>query len=88
MNSFSNRLAYEPLHVQDAYAAHALGCMLRHISEHSPFYKELFAQHKVDIVTIKTLQDMQRLPFTTKRDMQARNWDFLCVPRDAVREYT
>jgi len=88
MNSYSNRLAYEPLHVQDGYAAHALGRMLQYISEHSTFYRELLSAQGVDTRSIKTLKDIQGLPFTTKTDMQLRNWDFLCVPGQSVREYT
>src|SRR5690349_9095038 len=88
MNTFSNRLAYEPLHVQAAYGAHALGQMLRYISANAPFYKDLFARHHTDITDVKSLNDLMFLPFTTKEDMRERNWDFLCVPRREIREYT
>ncbi len=88
MSSFSPRLAYEPLHVQQGYAAHALSGALRYMAAHSPFYKELFARHNTDISSIRSIQDLEQLPFTTKDDMQHRNWEFLCVPRSEVREYT
>jgi phenylacetate-CoA ligase len=61
--------------------------LLFHLSQHSPFYKELFAKHHVDISTIKTLDDLTLLPTTGKEDLQQRNDDFLCVGRDQIIEY-
>lgn len=62
--------------------------LLLYISTHSPFYRELFAKHQVDIVAIKTLADLPALPTTSKEDLQQRNNDFLCVDPVKVIEYT
>jgi phenylacetate-CoA ligase len=62
--------------------------LLAYLAANSPFYKELFTQQQVDITRIKTLEDLPLLPTTTKEDLQRRNWDFLCVPRPQVVEYT
>jgi phenylacetate-CoA ligase len=62
--------------------------LLQYVSQHSPFYKELFAKHQVDVSTIKTLADLALIPPTTKEDLQQRNNDFLCVPDEKVVEYT
>ena len=40
---------------------------LLYVKENSPYYKRLFAKEKIDITTIKTLDDLQRLPITTKK---------------------
>src|ERR1700744_5720755 len=61
--------------------------LLLHLSLHSPFYKELFAKHPIDIKSIQTLADLTKLPTTSKEDLQLRNDDFLCVSRDKVIEY-
>ncbi|MDB5030686.1 AMP-binding protein [Mucilaginibacter sp.] len=61
--------------------------LLLHLSKHSPFYKELFAQHQIDINSIKTIQDLAKIPTTGKEDLQKRNDDFLCVSRDKIIEY-
>ncbi len=61
--------------------------LLVHLNQHSPFYKELFAQHHIDINTIKTIEDLAAIPTTGKEDLQQRNDDFLCVTRDNVIEY-
>jgi len=62
--------------------------LLVYVGTHSPFYKELFTKHSVNIGEIKTLADLAAIPPTTKDDLQQRNDDFLCVPREQVIEYT
>lgn len=61
--------------------------LLGHLNMHSPFYKELFNKGQIDLSTIKTLEDMAKLPVTTKEDLQQRNDDFLCVPKNQIIEY-
>jgi phenylacetate-CoA ligase len=51
----------------------------------TPFYRQRFAQLKVDPGKIKTVKDLQRLPFTTKEDLrQGFPFDFLAVPLEEV----
>ncbi|MFT3932348.1 MAG: AMP-binding protein [Chitinophagaceae bacterium] len=61
---------------------------LAYLQQHSPFYQQLFDEHSINIASIKTLKDLQQLPLTTKEDLQQRNNDFLCVPKNKVIEYT
>lgn len=50
--------------------------LLQYISQNSPFYKRLFAGQNIDITKIKTLEDLQYLPVTTKENLQEYNDDF------------
>ncbi|MBT1699706.1 AMP-binding protein [Fulvivirgaceae bacterium PWU4] len=61
---------------------------LRYLSLRSPFYKRLFATHKIEVSGITSWQDFAKLPFTTKDDLQQHNFDFLCVDKSKVVEYT
>ncbi|SHL68559.1 phenylacetate--CoA ligase family protein [Flavobacterium chilense] len=61
--------------------------LLHYISQYSPFYKRLFAGQNIDISKIKTLEDLQYLPVTTKEDLQEYNDDFLCVPQNKIIDY-
>jgi phenylacetate-CoA ligase len=61
--------------------------LLQYISNNSPFYKRLFAGQNIDISKIKTLEDLQRLPVTTKEDLQQCNDDFVCVPQHKIIDY-
>ena len=53
----------------------------------SPFYRRMFEGCGVGPGDIRTLNDLQRLPFTEKRDLQLFNNDFLCVPPEQVVDY-
>ncbi|MBS1947454.1 MAG: AMP-binding protein [Bacteroidetes bacterium] len=62
--------------------------LLIYLHRHSPFYKELFSTHHVDINKIKKLEDLSLIPTTKKEDLQKSNSDFFCVRRDSIIEYT
>jgi phenylacetate-CoA ligase len=62
--------------------------LLEYVALYSPFYKELFAHEHIDIASIRTLEDLPRIPPTNKADLQTRNNDFLCVGREKIAEYT
>ncbi len=70
-----------------AYQEGKLKEALRYLSLHSPFYKELFAKHQIDITAISSIEDLQRIPTTSKEDFSLRNDDFLCVERAQVADY-
>jgi phenylacetate-CoA ligase len=88
MSLYPERLAFQSLAIQEDYAANALGKALRYVAKYSRFYQEQFVQNGIEVDRIKNLKDLATLPFTTKRDIQERTWDFLCVPRQEVSEYT
>lgn len=59
-----------------------------YLNEHSPFYKELFTKARFNTKGIKTIEDLSVIPVTVKEDLQQRNDDFLCVPRNKIIEYS
>ena len=61
--------------------------LLTYLNEFSPFYKKLFASQNIDLSKIRTLEDLQLLPVTTKEDLQQYNDDFLCVPQHEIIDY-
>jgi len=78
------QLAGKETHMQEQ----KLQELLQYVSQHSPFYKDLFVRHQIDINNIKTIADLAQIPPTHKEDLQQRNNDFLCVPAEQVVEYT
>ena len=60
---------------------------LQYLQENSPFYKRMFLQHNIDIRQIKTLEDLSKIPFTEKEDLQQYNNDFFCVPKSQIIDY-
>jgi len=62
--------------------------LLTYLHQYSPFYKKLFAHHKVQIDRIKTLSEIVQIPVIGKEELQQYNDEFLCVSRSKVKEYT
>jgi phenylacetate-CoA ligase len=62
--------------------------VLEYVNKNSPFYKRLFAKKNIPINSIKTIEDLQLLPVTTKEDLQKYNDDFLCIPVNKIIDYS
>lgn len=86
--TFAPTLAFESLDTQKAHQSQALKDLLLYLNAHSPFYQDLFRQHNINLDAIHGVDDLHLLPTTSKSDVQDRNWDFLCVFRSQVKEYT
>ncbi|MCG8578538.1 MAG: AMP-binding protein [Bacteroidales bacterium] len=61
--------------------------LLTYLNDKSAYYNAFFKKHKVDINTISTLEDLSKIPTTTKDDLQEHNYDFLCVPPSKIIDY-
>ncbi|QEH41412.1 phenylacetate--CoA ligase family protein [Chitinophaga sp. XS-30] len=70
------------------FQAKELQHLLGYLRQFSPFYKEWFALHQVNTDEIRSIEDLVRIPTVTKEDLQQRNWDFLCVDKSKIAEYT
>lgn len=70
-----------------AFQEQKLPGALAYVAAHSPFYKRLFTRQNIDVSQIKTLEDLQKLPITTKEDLQRYNDDFFCVPMNKIIDY-
>ena len=58
-----------------------------YLASNSPFYKRMFIQNGIDPTSIRTIEDLQRIPVTTKADLQKYNEDFLCVDKVKIIDY-
>ncbi|ASZ11476.1 AMP-binding protein [Chitinophaga pendula] len=62
--------------------------LLRYLQQCSPFYREWLAKHNITPDDIRSLNDLKRIPPVGKEELQQRNWDFLCVDKSKIAEYT
>ena len=62
-----------------SYQEEQLAKVLAYLQAHSKFYQQMFAEHHIDINQIKTIEDLQQIPVTTKTDLQLHNDDFIAV---------
>ena len=69
------------------YQEELLQKQLIYLNDKSPYYKELFAENNIDISKIKTIEDLQYLPFTEKKELQMHNEMFLCVPESEIIDF-
>lgn len=60
---------------------------LDYLKENSPYYKRFFVENDIQLSEIKTLDDLQKIPVTTKDHLQQFNDDFICVPRSEIIDY-
>lgn len=72
---------------QKKYQEQQLPVLLEYVQQHSRFYKNVFQKNKIDIQKIRSLEDLQQLPVTTKDDIQLNNDDFICVPPAKIIDY-
>ena len=50
--------------------------LLTYLNTNSKYYKRIFKKHNIDITMIKTLEDLRKLPTTTKEDLQNIKTEF------------
>ena len=60
---------------------------LVYLKEHSKYYQRIFKSYNIDIDKILTIEDLQKIPFTEKKDLQLFNEEFLCCPKEAIVDY-
>lgn len=71
----------------EAYQNSLLKDALEYLAANSPYYQRVFKDNHIDINDIRTIADLQKIPFTEKKDLQLHNADFLCVPREKIIDY-
>lgn len=68
----------------DALQLHRLRQMVERVSKFS-FYRDIFSKNRINPSLIASLQDVRKLPFTTKQHLRDQYpYGFLCVPKDQL----
>ena len=82
-----NDIEFESPAAIKAFQENLLHDALAYLQSCSPYYRQMFRENNVDISRIRHLEDLTGLPFTEKKDLQLRNWDFLCCPKEKIVDY-
>ncbi|MCE1167496.1 MAG: AMP-binding protein [Sphingobacteriia bacterium] len=80
-------LEYIPLEDVRVYQELKLRELLNYVATRSPFYKRMFQTTGINPLEITCLESLQKLPVTTKEDLQHFNNDFLCVGHELIIDY-
>ncbi len=62
--------------------------LLIFLSKNSAFYQRLFSEKSIDTRSIRTLEDLVKIPVTSKTDIQQHNDDFFCVAKNQIVDYS
>ncbi len=81
------QIEFEPPEKIKAFQEKKLEELVDYVNKNSAFYQRLFRENSIDPAQIKTLEDLQKLPFTTKDDLTHHNEKFLCVPKNKVSDF-
>lgn len=84
---FTMDIEFESIERIKAFQEELLRKQMTYLAERSPYYKRLFAKANINVSTIQTIEDLQRLPFTEKADLQQYNDDFRCVSKEDIIDY-
>lgn len=71
----------------EAFQIEKLKEVLQYVNTNSVYYKKLLATNSISISDINSLSDLNKIPTTTKEDLQKYNDDFLCVPTHKIIDY-
>jgi len=61
--------------------------LIRYVSTKSPYYRRVFRNFKIGPSDINFLEDLVKIPVTTKEDLQKYNDDFWCVPKSKIIDF-
>ncbi len=84
---FIPQIESSSLHDIKIYQEKRLKEALKYLSERSMFYKDMFHRNNIDINNIITLEDLTKIPVTTKDDLQTNTDKFLCVDKKDIIDY-
>ncbi|PKV52979.1 phenylacetate-CoA ligase [Aquimarina sp. MAR_2010_214] len=61
--------------------------LISYLDTNSTYYQGVFAKHNILSSTINTLEDLVKIPVTTKEQLQQFNDDFICVSKSEIIDY-
>jgi len=64
-----------------------LRALIEYVYQKSPFYKRILLENNILCEDIQTLEDLHKIPVTTKADLSERGSDFICVPKNKIIDY-
>jgi len=70
-----------------AFQEEKLRELIDYVGANSPYYRRVFRNYKISSSDIKSLEDLAKLPVTTKEDLQQFNDDFFCVPKSKIIDF-
>ena len=83
----TNDIEYQSAEQIKAYQEGLLHEALAYLQTHSPYYQRMFKSYGINIDKIRHIEDLVKIPFTEKKDLQLFNDEFLCCPKAKIIDY-
>jgi len=83
----NNDIEFKSVEEIKAYQEDLLHKALTYLQAHSPYYQRMFKSYGINIEKIQHIEDLVKIPFTEKKDLQLFNDEFLCCPKEKVIDY-
>ena len=82
-----NDIEYQSAEEIKVYQEGLLHEALAYLQAHSPYYQRMFESYGIHIDKIQHIEDLVKIPFTEKKDLQLFNDEFLCCPKAKIIDY-
>lgn len=83
----NNDIEYKSVEEIKAFQEELLHKALTYLQAHSPYYQRMFKSYGININKIKHIEDLVKIPFTEKKDLQLFNEEFLCCDKSKIIDY-
>lgn len=80
-------IEFQSIDAIKSYQEKRLQESLAYLQANSPYYRRMFDSYNINPQHIRHLDDLVKIPFTEKKDLQLFNDDFLCVPKAKIIDY-
>lgn len=83
----NNDIEYKSVEEIKAFQEELLHVALAYLRDNSPYYQRMFKSYGINIDKICHIEDLVKIPFTEKKDLQLFNDEFLCCPKAKIIDY-
>jgi len=70
------------------YQDNKLNKLMAYLYKNSKYYKNLFIKNNINLNEINSINDLVKIPVTTKEQLHKYNEEFICVPKQKIIDYT
>ena len=83
----NNDIEYKSVEEIKTFQEGLLHEALVYLKNNSPYYQRMFKSYGINIEKIRHIEDLVKIPFTEKKDLQLFNDEFLCCPKAKIVDY-
>lgn len=83
----NNDIEFQSVEQIKAFQEDLLHKALTYLDSNSPYYQRMFKSYGINVDKICHIEDLVKIPFTEKKDLQLFNEEFLCCPKSKIIDY-